>query len=80
MARNMRWLLFAIIFCAFSLLFAEVFSSLLVSFKIINAFDQDTAHTIIMLVMLIVFIYLLPRFNEIPNKQNSGGTADNNNF
>jgi len=60
----MRGLLFAIIFCAFSLLLAEGVTSVFIRLEFINANEHDFIHSMIMLVMLACYIAVAPIFNR----------------
>ncbi len=58
----MRGLLFAVFFCAISLIFAELLATLLVTFELILPHEHDEAHGLIMLVMLALYMGYAPRF------------------
>ncbi len=58
----MRGLLFAVLFCAISLLFAEALTTLLVSLAVIQSHEFDEMHGLIMLVMLAVYMWIAPHF------------------
>ena len=60
----MRGLLFAVIFCAVSLLFAELLATVLVDFSIIEPHEFDEAHGLIMFVLLAVYMGFAPRFQK----------------
>ena len=56
----MRGLLFAILFCGVSLLFARVLTNLLIQLSFIHLHEFDLAHNLIMTIMLIVYLALAP--------------------
>lgn len=60
----MRGLLFAILFCAVSLLFAEVLATLLIQLALIRPSEFDIAHNLIMTVMLVVYMLVAPTFRK----------------
>jgi hypothetical protein len=49
---------FSILFCALSLIAAELFSMLLVKYQFIEAKNKDIAHTLIMTSALIAYFYI----------------------
>lgn len=60
----MRGLLFAILFCGVSLLFARVLTNLLIQLSFIHTDEFDLAHNLIMTIMLIVYLALAPTFTK----------------
>lgn len=58
----MRGLLFSILFCAASLLFAESLATLLVKLSIIEIHDFDEVHDLIMLILLALYMGYAPSF------------------
>ena len=58
----MRGLLFSVLFCAVSLLFAEALATLLVNFSLIQPHEFDEVHSLIMFVMLAVYMGFGPTF------------------
>ncbi len=58
----MRGLLFAVLFCAISLLFAEALATILVNFSIIQPHEFDEAHGLIMFAMLALYMGFAPSF------------------
>lgn len=58
----MRGLLFAILFCAFSIALAEAVVSLLVRFMLIRPIEHDDAFVMIMLFMLVCYFFVAPKF------------------
>jgi hypothetical protein len=58
----MRGLLFAVFFCAVSLLFAEALTTLLVDLGLIQYHEFDEAHGLIMLFMLALYMGFAPTF------------------
>ncbi len=58
----MRGLLFAVLFCAVSLLFAEALSTVLVDLSVIKPHEFDEAHGVIMFVMLGIYMGFAPSF------------------
>ncbi len=58
----MRGLLFAVVFCALSLLIAEAVATLLLSLELIHPHEHDEAHGLIMLIMLALYLGYAPRF------------------
>ena len=58
----MRGLIFAVFFCAVSLLFAEALATILVNFSIIDAHEFDEAHGLIMFILLAVYMGFAPTF------------------
>jgi heme/copper-type cytochrome/quinol oxidase subunit 2 len=70
----MRGLLFAIFFCAVSLLFARVLTNLLIQLSFIHSHEFDLAHNLIMTIMLIVYLALAPTFSK--NAKHHGNEND----
>ena len=60
----MRGLLFAILFCAVSLLFAEALATLLIQLALIRPSEFDVAHNLIMTIMLVVYMLVAPTFSK----------------
>jgi len=60
----MRGLLFAILFCAFSLLVARGISASLATFGVIQPYEIDTTFGMLMLTLLIGYLLLGPRFKR----------------
>lgn len=58
----MRGLLFAVFFCAVSLLFAEALATILVDFSIIQPHEFDEVHGLIMFALLAVYMGFAPSF------------------
>jgi hypothetical protein len=58
----MRGLLFAVLFCAASLLFAEALATLLVQLSFIRPHEFDEAHSLIMFIMLAIYMGFGPTF------------------
>jgi len=56
----MRGLLFAILFCGLSLLFARVLTNLLIQLSFIHTHEFDLAHNLIMTIMLVIYLALAP--------------------
>lgn len=60
----MRGLLFAIVFCGFSLLLAEGITSLLVTLEFIYPDNHDQVHDVIMIFMLVCYAVFAPSFTK----------------
>lgn len=60
----MRGLLFAILFCALSLLFAEAFTTLLTKLSLIHPNEFDDAHNLIMSIMVVIYMVFAPTFTK----------------
>ncbi len=58
----MRGLLFSIVACAVSLLFAESLATVLVKLSIIEIDDFDEAHGLIMIILLALYMGYAPFF------------------
>lgn len=58
----MRGLLFAVLFCAVSLLFAEALTTLLVNFSVIDPHEFEEVHGLIMFVLLALYMGYAPSF------------------
>lgn len=58
----MRGLLFAVLFCALSLILAETVATLLVKLELIHPHEHDEAHGLTMLFMLALYLGYAPRF------------------
>jgi hypothetical protein len=58
----MRGLVFAIFFCAVSLLFAEALTTALVNYSVIQSHEFDEVHGLIMLILLVVYMSFAPTF------------------
>lgn len=58
----MRGLLFAVLFCAVSLLFAEALATILVNFSVIQPHEFDEVHGLIMFLMLAIYMGFGPSF------------------
>lgn len=58
----MRGLLFAVLFCAVSLLFAEALATLLVRLSLIEPREFEEVHGLIMFVLLAVYMGFAPNF------------------
>jgi hypothetical protein len=61
---HMRGLLFAIVFCAFSLLLAEGIAFVLIHLEFIRPDEHDVVHSVIMLVMLACYLAFSPRCKD----------------
>lgn len=59
---TMRGLLFAIVFCGFSLLLAEGITSLLIGVEFIRQDQYRVVHSAIMLLMLACYLAVSPRY------------------
>lgn len=70
----MRGLVFAILFCGLSLLFADRATTLLIRYDIIGRQQYDNAHTVIMVIFLVCYFgfapYLTPSTDDKKNKNN----------
>ena len=60
----MRGLVFAILFCAVSLLFAEALATLLIQLALIHPSEFGVAHNLIMTIMLVVYMLVAPTFSK----------------
>ncbi|MCW8918293.1 MAG: hypothetical protein OQL08_05710 [Gammaproteobacteria bacterium] len=60
----MRGLLFAVLFCAVSLLFAETLATILVDLAIIQQHEFDEVHSLIMFIMLALYLGFGPTFSK----------------
>ncbi len=71
----MRGLLFAVLFCAVSLLFAEALATILVNFSVIQPHEFDEVHGLIMFILLAIYMGFAPSF---PNDFKHHDNADDN--
>jgi len=58
----MRGLLFAVFFCAASLLFAEVLTTFLIRLSFVHLNEFDDIHSLIMIIMLVAYMIVAPIF------------------
>ncbi len=68
----MRGLLFAVVFCAVSLLFAETLTSLLVNFSVIEPHEFEEVHGLIMFFLLAVYMGYAPTFPQDHQRKDDG--------
>ena len=70
----MKGLLFAVLFCAVSLIFAETFVTFLVAFSLIEAHEFDEAHSLTMLFLMAIYMGFAPSFQtdfKMPGKKST---------
>jgi len=60
----MRGLLFAIFFCAASLLFTEVLTTFLIRLSLVRPNEFDNIHNLIMIIMLVIYMVVAPMINK----------------
>lgn len=72
----MRGLLFSVLFCAVSLLFAEALATILVNFSVIQPHEFDEVHSLIMFVMLAVYMGFAPTFLKDSSHHHDGDDSD----
>jgi hypothetical protein len=58
----MRGLIFAVFFCGISLLFAEVLATFLIRLSFVRPNQFDDIHSLIMIIMLVVYMVVAPIF------------------
>lgn len=75
----MRGLLFSVLFCAVSLLFAEALATILVNFSVIQPHEFDEVHSLIMFAMLAVYMGFGPIFPKDFSHHHDGDDNDDGN-
>jgi heme/copper-type cytochrome/quinol oxidase subunit 2 len=67
----MRGLLFAVFFCAVSLLFAEALTTFLIRLSFVHLNEFDDIHSLIMIIMLVVYMVVAPIFIKYSKHHNN---------